>query len=423
VIYKRGKSWRVIVYVGRDPLTGRKRQKSVSAKTKAEAKELEAKIILEAGAGQHRAAGSRTVGELLERWFEWRKGVKPISPTTVVSYRALIELLILPALGKLPLRRLDAATLDAFYTQLRARGGKCPVCHERHRAGLKPLRPGERYPRNPEDQREQIHQPDCATGLPLSASRVRHVHAILSGALKQAVVWGWISTNPARLATPPAAEKADIQPPTAEDAARLLRVAAEEDPQFGLLLRLAVVLGVRRGELCRLRWSDVDLDQGEVLVSGSLIAVRGQPLAAKDTKTHAKRRIAIGAGTVDLLKAHRVERAKTALACGATLGPHAYVFSHAPDGSRPMHPDSVSHAFSSLAKRLGVACRLHDLRHFMVTQLVAGGVDWRTVSGRAGHADGHVTLTTYAHFQQAQDRKAAELMEGLLTAPATPAAR
>jgi hypothetical protein len=51
-----------------------------------------------------------------------------------------------------------------------------------------------------------------------------------------------------------------------------------------------------------------------------------------------------------------------------------------------------------------VRCRLHDLRHFMVTQLVAGGVDWRTVSGRAGHADGHMTLATYAHFQQAQDR-------------------
>ena len=50
----------------------------------------------------------------------------------------------------------------------------------------------------------------------------------------------------------------------------------------------------------------------------------------------------------------------------------------------------------------------------MVTQLVAGGVDWRTVSGRAGHADGHMTLGTYAHFQQAQDRQAADLMERLI---------
>jgi integrase len=90
------------------------------------------------------------------------------------------------------------------------------------------------------------------------------------------------------------------------------------------------------------------------------------------------------------------------------------VFSHAPDGSRPIDPDGVSHRFLRLVRRLGVNCRLHDLRHFMVTQLVAGGVDWRTVSGRAGHADGHMTLATYAHFQQAQDRQAAELMERLL---------
>jgi integrase len=90
------------------------------------------------------------------------------------------------------------------------------------------------------------------------------------------------------------------------------------------------------------------------------------------------------------------------------------VFSHAPDGTRPIDPDGISHRFLRLARRLGVNCRLHDLRHFMVTQLVAGGVDWRTVSGRAGHVDGHMTLGTYAHFQQAQDRQAAELMERLL---------
>ena len=67
--------------------------------------------------------------------------------------------------------------------------------------------------------------------------------------------------------------------------------------------------------------------------------------------------------------------------------------------------------------------RLHDLRHFMVTQLVADGVDWRTVSGRAGHADGHMTLATYAHCQAAPDRQVAELMEGLLRLPAGGTAR
>jgi integrase len=228
------------------------------------------------------------------------------------------------------------------------------------------------------------------------------------------VVWGWINHNPARLASPPSREQADTQPPAVEDAARLLRTAAAEDPELGLFLRLAVVLGARRGELCALRWSEVDLDQGEVLIAGAVVRVPNEALLAKPTKTHAKRRVAVGAGTVELLRARRVAQAKDALACGTTLAADAYVFSHVPDGSKPIDPDGMTHRFQRLARRLAVRCRLHDLRHFMVTQLVAGGVDWRTVSGRAGHANGHMTLATYAHFQQAQDRQAAEFMDELL---------
>jgi len=379
MIYKRGKRWRVIVYAGRDPITGRKRQKSLSVATRAEAKQAEARLITEVGAGQHRGSSNRTVAELLDRWLDWRQSVRPISPTTVATYRGYIDRAIRPTLGQLPLGRLDAATLDAFYANLRKQGGK--------------------------------------GGRPMAASSVHQVHAILSGALNRAVVWGWMASNPARLASPPSIERADLQPPAVEDAARLLSIALAEDSELGLFLRLAVVLGARRGELCAVRWSDVDLDQGEVLIAGGIVRVPGESLVDKATKTHAKRRVAVGADTVELLRAHRLAKAKDALACGTTLAADAYVFSHVPDGSAPINPDGITHRFRRLARRLGVRCRLHDLRHFMVTQLVAGRVDWRTVAGRAGHADGHMTLGTYAHFQQAQDRQAAEFMDRLLVAP------
>jgi integrase len=306
---------------------------------------------------------------------------RPIAPTTISSYRAAMDRYILPALGKLPVRQVDAATLDAFYAHLRTRGGK--------------------------------------DGRPLKASTVHEVHAVLSGALKQAVAWGWIGHNPAKQATAPSVQRADVRPPEPEDAARLLSAATAESPELGLFLRLAVVLGARRGEIISLRWSDIDLDRGEVLIAGNVVRVPRQALVHKDTKTHAKRRVAVGAGTIELLRARRVAQAKDALACGTSLAPDAYVFSHVPDGSKPIDPDGITHRFQRLARRLGVRCRLHDLRHFMVTQLVAGGVDWRTVSGRAGHADGHMTLATYAHFQQAQDRQAAEFMDKLLVAADT----
>jgi integrase len=80
----------------------------------------------------------------------------------------------------------------------------------------------------------------------------------------------------------------------------------------------------------------------------------------------------------------RVAQAKDALACGTTLAADTYVFSHVPDGSKPTDSDAITHRFQRLARRLGVRCRLHDLRHFMVTQLVAAA--WTGAPCRAGPA-------------------------------------
>src|SRR5215213_9366304 len=129
VIRKRGTGLQVQVYAGRDPLTGRKRYVSqqVPGQTKAamrQAKQIEAQLLEEIGAGRHKGSRSRTMAELLERWLEWRPTVRPIAPTTVSSYHAAMDRYILPALGKLPVRQIDAATLDAFYAHLRTRGGK-----------------------------------------------------------------------------------------------------------------------------------------------------------------------------------------------------------------------------------------------------------------------------------------------------------
>jgi integrase len=429
VIRQRGKSTQVIVYVGRDPLTGRKRwvSRQVPGTGRAalkEAKQIEAKLLAEVAAGRHQEAHGVKVGELVDRWLEWRQAVKPMSPGTAANYRRCIDLKIKPALGDLAVSRLDTATLDRFYAELRQRGSKCQHCYRRMRNGKQPMRPGETF-QLAFTGKERVHQTDCVQGIPMTASAIRDVHAVLSGALQQAVVWGWRTDNPARSTTPPAQAKAEVAPPQAQEAVRLIETATAEDPELGLFLMLAVMLGSRRGELCSLRWTDVDFNHGEVLIDSGVIYIPGQPLIDQDrTKNYTKRRVAVGPTTLELLRAHRVEQAKMALASGVSLAPGAYVFSHQPDGSEPIRPDGVSHRFTKLAQRLGVRCRLHDLRHFMVTQLVAAGVDVRTVAGRAGHIDGgRTTLGTYAHFQHAQDRQAAEFMERLLVPTARPDSR
>src|SRR4030095_9144657 len=154
-----------------------------------------------------------------------------------------------------------------------------------------------------------------------------------------------------------------------------------------VLLWLAATTGARRGELCALRWGNVDLEAGELLILRNLFQAAGR-LVEKDTKTHAARRLALSEDSVALLDEHRRRCFERAAACGARLCDDAYVFSFDPAGRQPMHPDSVTHRFSRLAKQLGLRTRLHDLRHYAATQLIAGGVDLRTVSGRIGHAGG-----------------------------------
>jgi hypothetical protein len=109
VIKKRGNSWWV-VYAGRDPLTGKKRQKTGTAKTQAEARQLEARLIREAGMGQHRAAGNKTVAELLDAWSEWRPRKGEIAERTMLGYASLIEHKIIPALGPLNRPRCGAGS-------------------------------------------------------------------------------------------------------------------------------------------------------------------------------------------------------------------------------------------------------------------------------------------------------------------------
>jgi integrase len=373
-IRQRGSTWQVIVHAGHDPITGKRRNLTGTARTKREAQALRARLLNQVNEGK-RPATDATVAQLLARWLE----VADLAWSTRVTYQGYVHRTILPALGHIPLRRLDTATLDRFYTTLRTRGG--------------------------------------TAGAPLAAATVRQVHAILRRALDQAARWGWIAANPAALASPPRPGPGEVRPPTPEEVSRLLAVAYQADPDFAVLLWLAATTGARRGELCALRWSNVDLDAGELVVVRNLIARAGQ-LVEKDTKTHAARRIALHDDSLALLAEHRRRCTERAQACGVPLGRDAYVFSFDPAGRRPMNPDSVTHRFGRLAGQLGLRARLHDLRHYAATQLIAGGVDVRTVSGRIGHAGGGATtLRVYTHFQAAPDRRAAQLLEQTLKRP------
>lgn len=366
-IRKRGEgSWQVRVSTGaRDPASGRYlyAERHVRGTKRDAQRALDALSVEVARGGHRQQAKRRTVSDLLEAWMAHLEA-QGRAPTTMHRYRTAIRANINPHLGRYDIARLGPAELDAFYAKLL-------------KSGLKPL-------------------------------SVRKSHAVLSAAYSQAVRWGWVERNPVLRATPPPSRGREIRPPTMTELGRLLQECNKAHPDLAALLHVAATTGARRGELCGLRWGDVDLERGTLTISRS-ISDAGSEVEVKDTKTHQARRLALDATTLDILRLHRERVEERATLAGATLGPDSYVWSQAIDASIAYRPDRVTGAFRTLRDRLDLPhVTFHGLRHFTATTLASQGVPVRTIAGRLGHANPGITLRTYAHYLDVADQEAAD---------------
>jgi integrase len=245
---------------------------------------------------------------------------------------------------------------------------------------------------------------------PYAPATIRRVHGIIRRALTQGVRWGWITHNPAIDASPPRVPMKELKPPNPDQVVQLFRLAQESDPELATFIMLAASSGARRGELIALRWSDLDLDGGRLLIERGIVLVDGD-LIEQGTKTHQSRRISLDAGTVGALRAHQARVTKRAQQAASAITSESFVFSHVVDGSSPWHPDSTSRAFRKICQQAGVTdVRLHDLRHYVATRLLSAGVDIRTVAGRLGHRNPSTTLNVYSHFLPETDQDAADAL-------------
>lgn len=356
--------WELRVYTGTDPVTKRPRQVSRTFRGTGKAAETElAKLIAEASTGRFDATDV-TVAQLLDQYFELleRKGH---SPKTLHTYRRYADNTIRPAIGTKAVRKLTAWDLDALYRSMGKTGKQ--------------------------------------------ASTVRQHHAIISGALGQARKWGWCAVNVATMATPPPARATKIEPPTIEEVRSIVAAAEERNPTLGALVMFAALTGARRGELCALRWTDVDLAAGTVRISRSLLDLPDR-VEEKATKSHQERTLALGEVGTSLLLLHRQAVLARAAIGEHEVGPDAFVFSERLDCSQPYRPDRVTGFFTRLRTDLNLPhVHLHSCRHFMATQLASrGDVSARTLAGRLGHADASVSLKVYSHFFPPADLEAAD---------------
>ena len=144
------------------------------------------------------------------------------------------------------------------------------------------------------------------------------------------------------------------------------------DPDWGTLIWLTMTTGARRGELCGLRWSHVDLVPG-CRRSGEPSRRTGGTVRRRTPRPTSSGGSSLDPETVKVLREHR-ERCRRARPPSASSSPaDAFVFSLAPDGRRNSSPSSVTQRYSRLAARLGIETQLHKLRHYSATELIAAG--------------------------------------------------
>ncbi len=311
--------------------------------------------------------GLHLLGERLDRLGE---GVER-------NTRSIIDRYLVPGLGSTRVRNLTTVAIDEFYVRLRTDGR--------------------------------------LDGQSLSVGTVRRVHAVLHRALAQAMRWDWVWINPAAAANKPAVEPTELRPPSPVQVNALLADAAA-DPALHLFLVLAATTGARRGELLALRWADIDLARGSISVQRALVEGPTGPVLAP-TKARRPHHVDLDARTLALVRAHYLD---TQRAAPGPADRERFVFSADPDGAEPWRPNWVTKRFIAIRTAVGVGYfRLHDLRHFMATEMLHRLVPLPTVSGRLAHARMSTTLNVYARAVPSGDRVAATVIGDLVVGAPT----
>jgi integrase len=361
-----GAAYRARVEYPADPVTGKRRQRSETFKTKREAETALSKWLAEIERGTAVDTTKQTVGEFLRHWLETVARHR-VRPTTFEDYEATIDNHIIPALGSIPIQRLTAANVQGFYAAKLSSGS--------------------------------------------GARTVQLCHMRLSQALAQGVRWGTVARNVCEAVDPPKVTTKKGKTWTPDEARRFL--AAAEADGYSPLWLVALTTGARQGELLGLRWQDVDLVKGSLSIRQSLAMLDGKPVIQAPKSRAAVRTIGLPIETVAALKAHKARQNEERLKAGPAWADHDLVFT-TPTGN-PIHPSNVLRNYVKLQERAGVPrIRFHDLRHTHATWLITGGQPITSVSERLGHAKSSITLDVYAHAVAATRDGAALAVSALL---------
>jgi integrase len=360
-----------------DPATGKRRRKWHSFKgTKREAQVECSRLITAMSGGTYLEPNKITVATFFATWLKHVKS--QVSPKTFERYSGIVNQNIIPLLGAVVLNKLKPVQITDAYAKALAGGRR-----DGKEGGLSPRTVG-------------------------------HMHRVLKQGLSQAVRWESLNRNPADAVDPP---KVEWKPVSTYDLPQSVNVldAMRGKPIFVPVL-LAILCGLRRGEICALKWRNVDLAGGQLSVVESLEQTKSG-LRFKAPKSGKGRTVALSETVIAELRAYRVQRAQEMLRLGKGLSDDDLVLAH-PDGSQ-VTPIYISQQWArAIGKTTLAQLRFHDLRHAHATHMLANGVHPKVASERLGHSKVGITLDLYSHVIPGMQADAAATVDAALKAAA-----
>ncbi|MEU0150339.1 tyrosine-type recombinase/integrase [Micromonospora fulviviridis] len=333
------------------------------------------------------------LGDYLPYWLS--AYVTDLKPTTARGYESAVRLHLIPALGTKRLDGLQVQHVKAFMDEFRR---KCLCCT----AGLD---------KNRRSDRRCCSVGRCCERYP-STRQIQFVHAVLRNALQHAMREELVSRNVAKLVRVPS-PRYRVGKGLSVDQVRKLLAAAEGHRLYPLYI-VAATLGLRRGELLGLRWSDLDLDSGTAAI-GQTVQRAGGKLRLQDTKTEdSDSLLPLPDWTWLVLLDHQERQRKERARLAEVWQDHGLVFPS--EVGTPMEPRNLNRHFAALREAAGCPdVRLHDLRHTVVSLLMELGVPPHVVQAIARHADVKITLKIYSHANLDVMREALGKLDGRLS--------
>ncbi|MEV0282002.1 site-specific integrase [Streptomyces sp. NPDC050610] len=348
------------------------------------------------------ATSKMTLSAYLTYWLtNVAKG--KVRSTTYVNYESLVRNYITPEFGRKKLARLAARDIRSFLTKTAA---TCQCCAQ-----------------DKDKNRPQHKQRCCALGKCCkkrpSDRTVRFLLVILRAALQHAVREDELPRNVARNVQLSMGTKREIEPLTATEGRQLLTAARGN--RLWAAYELAVRIGLRRGEVLGLRWSDVDLYEGVVTVRQALQRVGGELLIVAPKTQRSARRVALPAECVTALRAQRAQQIADQKAAGDNWKgtEHGLIFTT--KNGTPIEPRNLNRSFDALCTRAAVRkVRFHDLRHTCASLLHERGADARMIMEVLGHSSIRVTMDIYTFVRLDSQRSAFDRVGGALRGDGNP---